>query len=232
MCDASYTDVCKNNLLYSDCDENYKTTILTPDKYDQCADRAQEDGASDTTLGIKAHCVFNELSSFHCVDQLAPCLGHDFFEGTFAYDVQFYVNYIINKEKLLSIDEFNEKIRYVKLSSRDAKNRPKLFKNRPGKYEGNAGSLRILSRILTTILSGILELSATENYLIKLHELSEIITAPKLTVYEVDVVMEEIIVQYLDMRTEAMVTLEMPRARPKHHFLSHYAELIVTVALS
>ena len=35
--------------------------------------------------------------------------GHDFFEGIYAYDVQFYIDYIINKEKLLTIDIFSVK---------------------------------------------------------------------------------------------------------------------------
>ena len=226
VCDANYTDVCKNHYLYSECVDNYKTEILTKQKYDKCADKAieMENEASEESMGIKGRCVFNELSSFHCVDQLAPCLGHDFFEGCYTYDVQFCLDYIILKEKLLSIEEFNEKIRCVKLSSRDAKNRPKYFKKRAlnSKYEGNAGSLRVLSRILTTVLSGILSDSATEKLLIKLHEVSEIITAPTLTVNEVDIEMDEIIMEYLDLRIEAVETMNMPNPRPKHHFLSHY----------
>ena len=224
VCDANYKDVCKNRQVYSESVDDYKTEILTKDKYDQCATLAVESGASDETLGIKGHCIFNGLESFHCVDQLAPCLGHDFYEGIFAYDVQFFLDYLITKEKLIGAEEFNERLRNVRLSSRDAKNRPKCFKHKKGqtKYEGNAGSLRILSRILTTILSGVLEQSVTEKLIIKLHELSEIITAPVLTVHEVKVEMEEIVVEYLDLRIEAVETLEMPNPRPKHHFISHY----------
>ena len=225
VCDANYTDVCKNHYLYSECVDDYKTEILTKEKYDKCADLAieMENEASEETMGIKGRCVFNNLSSFHCVDQLAPCLGHDFFEGCYAYDVQFCLEYIIFKEKLLSLDEFNEKIRCVKLSSRDAKNRPKFFKKRArnSKYEGNAGSLRVLSRILTTILSGILAESVTEKLVIKFHEVSEIITAPTLTVNEVDIEMDEIIMEYLDLRIEAVESMNMPNPRPKHHFSSH-----------
>ena len=124
----------------------------------------------------------------------------------------------------MTTDEFNEKLKCVKLDSRDAKNRPKLFKKRAenSKYEGNAGSLRVLSRIITTLLSGVLDDSAVEKHLIKLHELSEIITAPVLMMEEIDYVMEDIIQEYLDLRMEAVEMLKMPRPRPKHHFLSHY----------
>ena len=151
-------------------------------------------------------------------------MGHDFFEGAFAYDVQFLLNHLLNKEKLMTTDEFNAKVLRFKLSSRDAKNRPKSFKVR-SKYEGNSGSLRILSRILTTILSEVLEKSATQMYFIKLHEVGEIISAPALTVYEIEYVMKNIIEEYLDLRIKGVHELQMPRPRPKHHILSHYPDL-------
>ena len=151
-------------------------------------------------------------------------LGHDFYEGVFAYDVQHYLDFVINKEKLISADEFNAKLKNIRLSERDAKNRPKYFKTRAAnsKYQGNAGSLRVLSRILVIILSDILEESMTLKYLVQLHEVGEIITAPKLTVGEIHDVMSAIIEDYLDLCKLGVEELGMPRPRPKHHFLSHY----------
>ena len=223
VCNATYSDVCRNHLLYSNIEDDYKTDFLTKEKYDACADLALENGSSSAeTLGIKSHCVFNELRSFHCVDQTPPCLGHDYYEGVFSYDVQHYLDFLINKEKLISIEDFNKKIKNVKLSARDAKNRPKNFKKGAKKYEGNAGSLRVLSRILTLILSPILEKSVTEKFLIKLHEVGEIITAPVLSVFDIEVTMSQIISEYLDLRVEGVETLGMSNPRPKHHFLSHY----------
>ena len=223
FCNAKYFDVCKEHHLYSEIDDDYSTEPLTKAKYDECADLALANGTSSVdTLGIKSHCVLNVLKSFHCVGQTPPCLGHDYFEGIFSYDVQHYLDFIINKEKLILIDDFNKKIKNVKLSARDAKNRPKNFKKGAKKYEGNAGSLRVLSRILTFILSSVLEESCTEKFLIKLHEVGEIITAPVLTVTEVEVVMTQIITEYLDLRIEGIETLGMANPRPKHHFLSHY----------
>ena len=223
FCNGKYSDICKDHLLYSEIDEDYSTELLTKAKYDECADLAVANGtSSEETLGIKSHCVLNVLQSFHCVGQTPPCLGHDYFEGIFSYDVQHYLDFIINKEKLISVDDFNKKIKNVKLSARDAKNRPKNFKKGAKKYEGNAGSLRVLSRILTLILSSVLEESCTEKFLIKLHEVGEIITAPVLTVTEIEVVMTQIISEYLNLRIEAIETLGMPNPRPKHHYLSHY----------
>ena len=106
-----------------------------------------------------------------------------------AYDIQFYLEYIIKKEKLIKQEDFNNKLKNVMLSSRDSKNRPKEYKNRKknSKYEGNAGSLRVLGRVVTMLLSSELENSEVGPLIIKLQEVSELITAPKLTIFEIQV---------------------------------------------
>ena len=50
--------------------------------------------------------------------------------GGFAYDVQHYLDFLLVKEKLMTVEEFNNNLARtrVKLSERDAKNRPKGFK--------------------------------------------------------------------------------------------------------
>ena len=68
-----------------------------------------------------------------------------------------------------------------------------------------------------------MEHSSTEKYLVELHEVNEIITAPVLTVFEIDVTMSQIILEYLDLRVDAVESLSLPRPQPKHHYLSHYS---------
>ena len=80
VCNATYEDVCKNHHIYSECVEGYKTELLTRAQYDKFAELATENGPSAESMGIRGRCIFNELASFHCVDQLAPCVGHDYFE--------------------------------------------------------------------------------------------------------------------------------------------------------
>ena len=114
-----------------------------------------------------------------------------------------------------------------KLSQRDARNRPNLFKTRArnSKYEGSAGQMRVLSRIMTVILIDVIDRSELAGKLIiKLQEVAEIITAPKLTANEVIFDMQEIIESYLDLRILAIANLKMPNCHPKHHFLSHYPD--------
>ena len=226
-CTISYDEACKQGLAYQGCRDGFKPDDWTVEVYDANAEKAKEDGSSVDTLGIKGHCVFNKLQAFHCVLQMPPCIGHDFYEGCFSYDVQFYLDFIINKEKLVGEEQFNENLKNVLLSTRDSSNRPRGFKKRQknSKFEGNAGSLRVLSRVLSLLLSNVLDSSQVGNLVIKLQEVSELITAPKLTKYEIETVLHFTIIEYLELRQEAIEKFGMSKLRPKHHFLSHYSRL-------
>ena len=164
------------------------------------------------------------------MQQMPPCLGHDYYEGVYTYDIQFYLDYIINKEKLIDAEDFNKKLKGFKLSQRDSKNRPKEFKTRKkgAKYEGNAGSIRVLSRIVTMILSDCLDMSDVGEHIVKLQEVSEMITAPKLTRYEVENKLFYTVIEYLEMRSAGIEKLGMETMKPKHHYLSHYSEFYLS----
>ena len=227
-CKATYEDVCRESLCYSGCKEGFNPEKWTVEEYNRNADLAEESDGNDVdTCGVKRHCTFNQLTSFHCVNQMPPCLGHDYYEGVFAYDIQFYLDQMINKEKLLDAETFNKKIKCVILSERDSKNRPREFKTRKkgSKYEGNAGSIRVLSRIVTLILTSYLDQSSVGEHIVKLQEVSELITAPKLSKYEIENKLYYTVIEYLEMRVAAIEELGMDNVKPKHHFLSHYSEL-------
>ena len=131
ICKATYKEVCRDHKVYAGVDKEYCPEVFSETVYDDLADAADMIvGFSAETCGIKTHCIFNSLQAFHTSRGLPPCLGHDFYEGTFSYDVQFLLDYIINKEKLLSIEDFNTNLSKCKLSERVARNRPNPFKNR------------------------------------------------------------------------------------------------------
>jgi hypothetical protein len=226
-CKSSYNDACRNSLCYRDCQDGFRPEEWTTEDYDTYADKAEEEGWGVDTYNVKAHCIFNRLASFHCIWQMPPCLGHDYFEGCFSQDLQFYLDFLINKEKLISQAEFNRKVKNVLLTGRDSKNRPREFKTRKkgAKYEGSSGSLRVLSRVLTILLSAVLDQSQVGPIIMKLIDVGEIITAPKLSVDEVDNLMHFTIIEYLEMRVEAIDKFGMDKVKPKHHFLSHYHQL-------
>ena len=147
----------------------------------------------------------------------------------FAYDIQEILNHIVNKEKLITAEQFNLKLKNCQMSIRDRKNRPNIFKTRSSgsKYEGTSSSLRILSRVVTIVLDDVLVKSQTMGILLKLQEVAELVTAPRLTHYEVYNILEPTIFEFLDLRVSSIEDLSFSRPRPKHHYLSHYGEAYV-----
>ena len=135
---------------------------------------------------------------------------------------------------MITQTEFNRKVKNVLLTGRDSKNRPREFKTRKkgAKYEGSSGSLRVLSRVLSLLLSEVLDVSEVGPIIMKLIDVGEIITAPKLTVDEIDNIMHFTIIEYLDMRGEAIDKFGMDRLKPKHHFMSHYSQLYKQLIVS
>ena len=152
-CKISYDDCCINGKAYKHCEDGFEPQEWTVRDYDAKALAAEEGADPKDTDGVKRNCVFNTLQSFHSVLQLPPCLGHDFFEGVFAADIQFYLEYLVTKERRISLEELNRKLKCFQLTSRDSKNRPRDFKIRKkgAKFEGSAGSLRVLSRIVRSV---------------------------------------------------------------------------------
>ena len=207
-CKVTYDEACRKGLAYKDCQDEFRPENWTVQEYDEKATEAEEGAEMKDTNGIKRNCAFNVLTSFHCVLQLPPCLGHDYMEGTFSADIQFYLDYLINKEKLVSQEEFNRKLKNFQLTARDAKNRHREFKTRKkgSKYEGSAGSQRVLSRIVTMLLSHVIEESSVGDLIVKLVEVSELITAPRLTRDEIDTTLHFTIMEYLEMRRGPVAT--------------------------
>ena len=224
-CKVTYNEACRDSLIYAGCKDKFKPDEWTVEDYEKNADKAIEEGYGPETFGVKDHCVFNQLESYHSILGMPPCIGHDFYEGTFSRDIQFYLSFIINKEKLISPEEFNEKLKNVKLSSRDSGNRPREFKAKRTKYEGNAGSLRVLSRIVTMLLTDILDDSRVGSLIVKLHEVSDLVTAPRLTIHEIENILHFTIIEYLDLRALAIDELGMETMKPKHHYMAHYSKL-------
>ena len=149
--------------------------------------------------------------------------GHHFYEGIFSYDIQFILHFILVKEKLLTIDEFNLRLKEFRWSKREKGNKPCPFKIRKAgsKYEGSAGQLRVLLKVVVLLLSDVIEKSEVGRLIISLQEVSEYVVAPRLTIHEIRWQMAEAVTTYLDLRINAITAYGMSPVRPKHHYLRY-----------
>ncbi|XP_066585871.1 uncharacterized protein [Prorops nasuta] len=64
------------------------------------------------TAGVKEDCLFNSLSCFHVTDNLYCDIMHDCLEGICRYEIPLILNYLININKLFSLEKFNEKLKF------------------------------------------------------------------------------------------------------------------------
>ena len=56
--------------------------------------------------------------------------------------------------------------------------------------------MRVLSRVVTMVLENVLDESEAGKMIVTLQEVAEVITSPKLTEYEIDYTMRELIESY------------------------------------
>ena len=85
-CTVTYDQIKQGECFWEE--DEFKPEEWTVQAYDDLADQAEE-GDEEDTRGVKGHCTFNQLKAFHCIKQCPPCIGHDFYEGVMAYDIQF-----------------------------------------------------------------------------------------------------------------------------------------------
>lgn len=71
--------------------------------------------------GIKEVCIWHELPNFHITKNLSCDLMHDVLEGVLRYDMAQIIDHLI-KKKYFSLEQLNERIKYLKFFNIDYSN--------------------------------------------------------------------------------------------------------------
>lgn len=196
--------------------------IRTVQSYNENVQQAQEKGKPHK--GVKFNSVFNKLQSFHvCSPGLPPCLGHDVMEGFAAYDVMMFLKYFVAND-WFTFREINHKIETFNYSIEARRDKPCLINSEKDKLVGGCWQIFTFIYLFPLIIEG--NIKNVDDPIWKtfltLLEIIEIICA-----YEVDKsylpYLDELINEYLMMRTLFFSDIKL---RPKHHYLTHYPELI------
>ncbi|XP_052130801.1 uncharacterized protein LOC113210708 [Frankliniella occidentalis] len=174
--------------------------------------------------GVKTDCIFNSLQEFNSMDpRLCPCLAHDIFEAMLnEYDFFPVIESLISKG-WFTLNGLNKLIQKFKYSSHDIKNKP--VKVRATKLGGHAVQNWTLFRLFPFIIGKDRILDASDSHwqlYLSLKEICEYVCAPSVTLQQVAHA-KGLISEYMQQRQEILQT----QAKPKHHFVSHYADLIV-----
>ncbi|XP_052126416.1 uncharacterized protein LOC113206767 [Frankliniella occidentalis] len=175
--------------------------------------------------GVKTDCCFNNcLQEFNSMDpRLCPCIAHDVFEAIInEYDFFPIIESLVERG-WFTIRGLNKLIQKFKYSPQDIKNKP--VKVRASKLGGHAVQNWTLLRLFPLIIGKERILDAADSHwqlYLKLKEICEYICAPSYTAQLV-ADMKGLIYEYMQERQEVLGTLP----KPKHHFVSHYADLVV-----
>lgn len=174
--------------------------------------------------GVKFNSVFNQLQHFHvCSPGLPPCLAHDLLEGVAAYDVHLIMKQLI-KKKWFTLIELNERINSFRYSSKNLRDKPCIISATSKKITGGAAQILSFLRLLPLIMADKIKDPNDESWLtlLALIEITEIIISPAIS-RKILPYLSRLIQDYLGMRKK----ISQLKLRPKHHYLTHYPELIL-----
>lgn len=176
--------------------------------------------------GIKYNSKFNELAFFHvCQPGLPPCLGHDIFEGIASFDLALCISHLV-KQKHFTYVELNRRINHFRYLGNDANNKPSEVNPGSEKLGGHAVQNWCFLRVLPLLIGDKIE-NPVDNevwqLILQLRQIVELICAPAISTGQV-AYLKVLIEEYLQCRKE---TFPDHALKPKHHFISHYPDLII-----
>lgn len=150
--------------------------------------------------------------------------GHDLLEGVVSYDLYSALKCIVQKRRWLTLERLNFEIKLVQFNSKDRPN-PIVFKNKD-KLSGGAAQIWTLIRHLPLLLHSFIEDvdDSLWQLILKMHDIVNMATAPKLSKSDIGH-LNFLIQEYLNLRYELTSEESFPKCRPKHHYISHYAEM-------
>ena len=175
------------------------------------------------TWGVKTVCPFNVLQAFHCVNGLPPDILHDLMEGVIPEDLLIIIRALAQKG-WLSIESYNKTLHRFKWSSYEASDKPQFVPKdgKVKKLKGKAVSMWTHIRNWPLLIEKYVQ-DRNEPFLLmglKLHEITERLTAHEYFEYEVSLV-EDSVVEYLNLRRSLEKDFPnlVSRPKPKHHFI-------------
>lgn len=179
--------------------------------------------------GIKFDAIFNKLKHFHvCSPGLPPCAGHDLFEGAVAYDLKFFIDYLIRNE-WFTLSELNKRIDSFSYCTEYMRDKPCTISDTSDRISGGACQIWNFLRILPLLVADqIKDVHDTVWYtLLLLNELFEIVSSP--TIHKsILPYLQSVICEYMYLRNTLFLAYCL---RPKHHYILHYPTLIYQFGL-
>ncbi|KAJ8678171.1 hypothetical protein QAD02_013958 [Eretmocerus hayati] len=206
--------------------------VRTKESYEETLRKGKMD-ESPPPDGIVEECVFNEVPDFHVGDHHWQDVMHDLPEGVCNYTVGNVLQDIIFKQGKLTLDDLNKRIEDFDYGPHET-NKPRkarLQKCKDAKNRGKTGKIRLrqsssemlcLTRYLSLMIGDVVD-EDTESWqlYLKLRQIGDIVTAPRITVDDAEVLKD------LVSEHNALYKKLFGHLKPKMHFMTHYPRLLL-----
>ena len=214
----------RSNKIESINDESHKKR--DPNDYENALAELEATGKS-SVRGIKDRCIFNAIYNFHCAaPAMAPCVGHDLFEGIVQYDMKLMIQYFINKN-YFSLNYLNDMIMQISLKGSDAKIKLKTISRAKmsissSKLGGEAVQNWTLLRFFPILIGDkIPKDDECWKMLLKLREMVSLVMLREIPTALIPS-LKSVVEDYMIMRLNLFNSVSI---KSKHHFICHYAYL-------
>lgn len=177
----------------------------------------------ESSRGIKLNSVLNQLQFYHvCSPGLPPCLGHDIYEGIVQYDLMLAIKFFVST-KLLTYEVLNSRLQSVRFKHEVSYENLPLIKKGDKLIGSSSENMRLL-QILPFALYDIIDTTnPVWRMVLCLRSICSLLLSTHISIGQV-AVLQSLICDYLNMRKSLFSNTKL---RPKHHYMSHYATLIV-----
>lgn len=179
--------------------------------------------------GIKGPCIWHQIRTFKFPQNVSIDVMHDVLTGVCCYILYSVLDYIINKQKFLSIEDFNHRVQSFKvlLTLSETSNLPPVINASSFQnciFGMSASETLFLVHNLGVIIGDIVPEDDEYWELYLLHaQIVSILMSPKMC--ENDVKLYEFLVS---KHHKLYIELTGEKLKPKFHHLIHYARLIFT----
>ena len=216
-----YCPITKNNFLAK---PYLSHELRTINQYEQCIRKIE---VSDLILykGIKCNSIFNQLKHYHVMTPgLPPCLAHDLFEGIVPLDMSLMIKYFVRDKKWFTATLFNKRLKNHSFKPPENSNKPAGINLKTFRLSGHAVQNWYFLRFFSIMIGDKIidkDDKVWQLYLL-LKTICEFICAPAICIEQV-AYLQVLIEEYLECRSFLFPDEIL---KPKHHFLSHYPQLI------
>lgn len=179
-----------------------------------------------TITGIKEDSCLNTLEYFHVTENVGVDIMHDVLEGVAPLEVKLLLHHYIFEEKLLCLEQLNERISSYDYGYSNIKNKPSVILNLKSEtaLKQTAAQMWCLIQNLPFLLGDIVNPESLHWQLfILLREICSIIFAPVVT-KGLAVFLKQLIIDHHKLFKELYPFRNLI---PKHHYMIHYPSMMI-----